>query len=118
MDILTQARLGAPGNLWRLRISLVSSSSQARSIHCPDPDQLCEQKKMGSSVRGSQSAWTSFSGPSASSLEACPQVDLNVDFGRAKGLGARAGFLVALLQHLIPLPVWALFHGVEVEAGL
>lgn len=70
----------------------------SRSARCPQPDQLWDAKEIGSNVRGSWSqSWQVkvrgiLSWPTPVLLEACTQVALNVDFGRAWALSARAGF--------------------------
>lgn len=76
----------------------------SRSSRCPQPDQLRDAKEIGSNVRGSWSqSWQVkvrgiLSWPTSILLEACTQVALNVDFGRARALSARAGFWVALTK--------------------
>lgn len=76
----------------------------SRSSRCPQPDQLWDAKEVGSNVRGSWSqSWQVkvrgiLSWPTSVLLEACTQVALNVDFGRARALSARAGFWVALMK--------------------
>lgn len=80
----------------------------SRSARCPQPDQLWDAKEIGSNVRGSWSqSWQVkvrgiLSWPTSVLLEACTQVALNVDFGRAWALSARAGFWVALTE--LPSP--------------
>ena len=70
----------------------------------PQPDQLWDAKEIGSNVRGSWSqswqvkVWGILSWPTSVLLEACTQVALNVDFGRAWALSATAGFWVALTE--------------------
>ncbi|XP_004409519.1 PREDICTED: uncharacterized protein LOC101386409 [Odobenus rosmarus divergens] len=69
------------------------------SAHCPHPDQLSDEKEIGSSVPGGWSQswqarmWGILSWHVSILLEVCTQVALNVDLGRAGGPNCQGGLL-------------------------
>lgn len=77
-----------------------SALEVSRPLMCPHPDQLCEGKEIGPTYEGAgpgpdrwwKTVGGSLSCPISFLFEACTQVALNVDFGRARGPECQAGF--------------------------
>lgn len=70
-------------------------------------------------VLAGERVWGILSWPISTLLEACTQVALNVDFGRARAQRTRAGFQVALVEWPGPLPAISSVPSVNrIQGGL